>query len=65
MKLEATSMLKYGFRICRMLDLYIGRTLDWSNFRLALRPDQVAVVTRGGGMVFCDADTERIAFGAD
>lgn len=30
---------------------------------LSLRPEQVAVPARGLGMVFCDRDTERMAFG--
>ena len=55
---DGTNMLNYVFRICRMTDLFV-------NFMQSLRPSQVAVMTRRGGMVFCDADTERMAFGAD
>lgn len=58
-------MLNYLLRICRMTDLFVARAVDCSNFMRSLRPNQVAVITRRGGMVFCDADTERMAFGAD
>ena len=44
-----------------MTALFVARAVDCSNFIQSLRPIEVAVMTRRGGMVFCDADTERMA----
>jgi hypothetical protein len=43
--------------------LLATRTIPWSSFKRSLRPGQVAVPTRGRGTVFCDRETERMAFG--
>lgn len=60
-----TSILRYSLRICRMVDLFARGSIDYTNFKRSLRPGQVTVLARKGGMTFCDADTERMAFGAD
>jgi len=51
--------------IDRMVDLFARGAIDFENFKRSLRPAQVTILARAGGMLFCDADTERMAFGAD
>jgi hypothetical protein len=58
-------MLRYTYRIVRMANLFARGVIDFTNFKQSLRPMQVAVLASKGGLLFCDADTERIAFGAD
>lgn len=58
-------MLRYIYRIVRMVDLFARGVIDFTNFKQSLRPMQVAVLASKGGLLFCDADTERMAFGAD
>lgn len=60
-----TRIASYGRRLLRMIGLFATRTVPWSTFTRALRPDQVAVPARGRGMVFCDRETERMAFGEE
>lgn len=57
------NLTRYARRVARMTWLLTTRTVSWSSFAQSLRPEQVSVQTRGRGMVFCDRDTERIAFG--
>lgn len=59
------AIFRYCLRMPRMVDLFARGAIDFANFRLSLRPAQVTVLARKGGMLFCDADTERMAFGAD
>lgn len=54
---------RYGLRIPRMLVLLATRRIPWTSFTRSLRSGQVAVPALGPGMVFCDRDTERMAFG--
>lgn len=58
-------MFRYILRIIRMVDLFTRGAIDYKNFKLSLRPTQVTVLARKAGMLFCDADTERMAFGTD
>jgi len=48
-----------------MVGLFVRREINFGNFKQALRPGQVSVLAKQGGMLFCDADTERMFFGAD
>lgn len=54
---------RYGRRLARVLHLLARRKITWRSFTQSLRPTQVAVRARGSGMIFCDRDTERMAFG--
>lgn len=54
---------RYGCRVQRVLRLLVKRTITLRSFMLSLRPVQVAVSTREGKMIFCDRDTELMAFG--
>lgn len=54
---------QYARRVLRMVGLLATRTVPWNSFTRALRPGQVAVPSRGRGMVFCDRETVRMAFG--
>lgn len=58
-------MLRYLLRVLCMVDLFALGLIDFANLKLSLRPAQVSVLARAGGMLFCDADTERMTFGAD
>lgn len=58
-------MLRYCSRVARMADMLIRGSIDFLNFKRSLRPGQVTVLARNGGTLFCDADTERMFFGAD
>jgi len=58
-------MFPYLLRIPRMVNLFARGAIDFQNFKRSLRPGQVTVLARMGGTLFCDADTERMAFGAD
>ena len=55
-------IFKYGSRVIRALSMLCRRTISFRSFRAALRPGQVSVLARAGGMVFCDAETERAFF---
>lgn len=58
-------MIRYCSRVVRMVDLFARGAIDFTNFKRSMRPGQVTVLARRGGTMFCDADTECMAFGAD
>lgn len=59
------TMFRYILRVLRMIDLFARGSIDFANFKHSFRPGQITVLARDGGMLFCDADTERMAFGVD
>jgi len=36
--------------------------VQWSSYKMGLRPGQMAVLAASGGFVFCDEATEEMAF---
>lgn len=58
-----TQMFRYFLRIIRMVDLFARGRINFTNLMLSLLPSQVAVLARKDGMLFCDRETERTAFG--
>ena len=58
--LDAT--VKYGKRLIRMTSLLATRQVRWTDFKMSLRPGQVAVLDAAGGMLFCDEETEDMFF---
>lgn len=53
---------KYGKRLIRMTTLLAKRQVRWIDYKMALRPGQVSVLAAGGGMLFCDQETEDMFF---
>ena len=56
-------IFRYACRLLRVLRLLAKRTISFRSFLQSLRPAQVSVTAREGKMIFCDRDTERMAFG--
>lgn len=48
-------MFRYILRVFRMVDLFARGAIDFTNFKQSLRPAQVAVLARKGGVLFCDS----------
>ena len=49
-------------RCVRMVRALASGRVTWSSFWAGLRPSQVAVCCRGGGMMFCNAAEEAMFF---
>lgn len=56
------AVVRYGKRVARMTRMLAKGTVDWSAFKMGLRPGQIAVLASAGGFVFCDEETEEMAF---
>lgn len=54
--------IKYVKRVIRMTSMLCTGTVQWSSYKMGLRPGQMAVLAAGGGFVFCDEATEDMAF---
>lgn len=53
---------KYGRRVIRMTAMLLKGQVMWISYKMALRPGQISVLATGGGMVFCDQETENMFF---
>ena len=60
-----SAAFRYGLRVFRMVDLFARGRINFASLKQSLRSSQVTVLAKQGGTLFCDADTERMAFGAD
>jgi hypothetical protein len=55
-------VLKYGRRVIRMTSLLATGKVQWISYKMSLRPGQISVLAIGGGMIFCDEETEALFF---
>lgn len=56
------AIVKYGKRVIRMTDLLLTGKILWISYKMGLRPGQISVLAVGGGMLFCDQETEDMFF---
>lgn len=56
-------MLDRFRRFRRMGAMLLGGEISFHSFRIAMRPDTIAVCRTHGGMVFCEPATEAVYFG--
>ena len=56
------AIVKYGKRVIRMTDLLLTGKIPWISYKTGLRPGQIYVLAVGGGMLFCDQETEDMFF---
>jgi len=54
--------VKYGRRVIRMTGLLATGKILWISFKMGLRPGQISILAVGGGMFFCDQETEDMFF---
>lgn len=46
--------LKYAKRVARMTALLSDGTVEWTSYKMGLRPNQMVVLASSGGFVFCN-----------
>jgi hypothetical protein len=54
--------VKYGKRVARMTSMLAKGQIVWLSYKMALRPGQISVLAAGGGLVFCEQETEDMFF---
>jgi hypothetical protein len=54
--------VKYAKRVIRMTILLVQGKVVWNSYKMALRPGRISVLAVGGGMFFCDQETEDMFF---